>query len=232
VTDPEQLLSSGAEAQARAVAAGETTAVDLVEAALARIEQHDPLLNAFTRVLADEARVEAAARDAWQARGKPLGALHGVPVAIKDEYDVAGTVTSYGGDANRTPALRDGEVVRRLREAGAVVVGKTVMPEFGAWPFTEPRRFGATRNPWVPGHTPGGSSGGSAAAVASGMVSVAIGGDGGGSIRIPSACCGLFGLKPTRGRVSTYPSTNLWGALGTVGAEAPASCPRRGGRWR
>ena len=217
MSDPEQLLSAGTEAQVRAVAAGEVTAVDLVEASLARIEKHDPLLNAFTRVLADEARVEAASRDAWQARGKELGPLHGVPVAIKDEVDVAGTVTTYGGDANRTPVLRDAETVRRLREAGAVVVGKTVMPEFGAWPFTESKRFGDTRNPWAPGHTPGGSSGGSAAAVASGMVSVALGGDGGGSIRIPSACCGLFGLKPTRGRVSTYPGTNLWGALGTQG---------------
>ncbi|WP_148570928.1 amidase [Nocardioides caldifontis] len=217
MSDPEQLLSAVAEAQARAVAAGEVTAVDLVEASLARLERHEPLLNAFTQVLADEARVEAAARDAWQSRGKELGPLHGVPIAIKDEYDVAGTVTSYGGDANRTPALRDSEVTRRLREAGAVIVGKTTMPEFGAWPFTESARFGTTRNPWAPGHTPGGSSGGTAAAVAAGIVPVGLGGDGGGSIRIPSACCGLFGLKPTRGRVSAYPSTNLWGALGTTG---------------
>ena len=213
----DDILFAGAEGQARAIATGELSASDLLEASLARIEALDPLLNAFTVVLADRARAEARARDEAQQRGEALGPLHGVPVAIKEENDVAGAVTTFGGSANRTPALRDGHVTRRLREAGAVIVGKTNMPEFGQYPFTESERHGDTRNPWKPGHTPGGSSGGTAAAVAAGMVPVGIGGDGGGSIRIPSAACGLFGLKPTRGRVSPAPHAELWGALGTIG---------------
>lgn len=119
--------------------------------------------------------------------------------------------------ANSTPRAADGEVVRRLRAAGAVIIGKTRMPEFGAFPYTESESDGVTRNPWNRAHTPGGSSGGSAVAVATGMAAVAIGGDGGGSIRIPSACCGLFGLKPQRGRVTTAPMEHLWFALGTAG---------------
>jgi amidase len=213
----DDILFAGVEGQARAVGAGELSALELTDAVLARIAKTDPLLNAFTVVRADEARAEARARDEARSRGEETGPLHGVPVAIKEENDVAGTVTTYGGAANHTPALRDGLVARRLREAGAVIVGKTNMPEFGAWPFTESKRHGNTRNPWSPGRSPGGSSGGTAVAVAAGMVPVAIGGDGGGSIRIPSACCGLFGLKPTRGRVSYSPHADLWGALGTIG---------------
>jgi amidase len=213
----EEILYAGVEGQARAVAAGELSAVELVEASLARIEALNPLLNAFTTVLTEGALAEARARDEARDRGEPLGPLHGVPVAIKEENDVAGTVTTFGGSANRTPVLRDGHVTRQLREAGAVIVGKTNMPEFGLWPFTESERHGNTRNPWKPGHSPGGSSGGTAAAVAAGMVATGIGGDGGGSIRIPSAACGLFGLKPTRGRVSSAPHGDLWEALGTVG---------------
>ncbi len=187
----------------------------MVEQALARIAERDPGLNAFSVVLADEARAEAAERDALPEGER--GALHGVPVAVKEEIDVAGCVTTFGGEANTTPAAADGEVVRRLRAAGAVVVGKTTMPEFGAFPYTESASRGLTRNPWDPTRTPGGSSGGTAAALASGMVPVAIGGDGGGSIRIPAACCGLFGLKPQRGRVTTAPHEHLWWSLGTVG---------------
>ena len=213
----EEILFAGVEGQARAIAAGDLSAVELVEACLSRIEAHDPLLNAFTNVLADRARAEAAERDEAQRRGDALGPLHGVPVAIKEENDVAGAVTTFGGSANRTPKLRDGHVTRQLRSAGAVVLGKTNMPEFGQYPFTESETHGNTRNPWKPGHTPGGSSGGTAAAVAAGMVAAGIGGDGGGSIRIPSAACGLFGLKPTRGRVSPAPNADLWGALGTIG---------------
>ncbi|MET0999953.1 MAG: amidase, partial [Marmoricola sp.] len=188
-----------------------------VEACLARIEQRDPSLNAFSVVLAGEARAEAAERDRALAAGEEPGPLHGVPVAIKEEIDVAGCVTTFGGRCNSTPVAQDGEVVRRLRAAGAVIIGKTRMPEFGQWPFTESVDGGITRNPWNPGHTPGGSSGGTAVAVAAGMVPVGIGGDGGGSIRIPSACCGLFGLKPERGRVTTAPMEHLWWSLGTVG---------------
>lgn len=213
----DDVLFSGVQGQARAIAAGELTSAELVERELARIAEVDPAVNAFTVVLADEARAEAAARDEELTRGGSRGPLHGVPVAIKEENDVAGTVTTFGGRANSTPAAADGHVVRRLREAGAVVLGRTNMPEFGQHPFTESLAFGNTRNPWDVSRTPGGSSGGTAAAVATGMVATGIGGDGGGSIRIPSASCGLFGLKPTRGRVSTSPHGDLWYALGTIG---------------
>ena len=213
----DELLWSGVAGQAAAVADGSVSAAALTDAVLARIEQVDPVLNAFTTVIADEARAEAAARDAAQAAGEPLGPLHGVPVAIKAENDVAGLVTTFGGRGNSEPAVEDGAVARLLREAGAVVVGQTNMPEFGQFPFTESDAFGNTLNPWDRTRTPGGSSGGTAAAVAAGMVPFAIGGDGGGSIRIPSACCGLFGLKPTRGRVPTAPWPDLWGTLGVLG---------------
>jgi amidase len=201
----------------RLVTSGQTTARAVVDQSLARIAELDPHLNAFTVLLADEARAEADARDAARAAGEPPGPLHGVPIAIKEEVDVAGCVTTFGGHANSTPVAADGEIVRKLRAAGAVVVGKTAMPEFGAFPFTESEATGYTLNPWEESRSPGGSSGGSAVAVATGMVPVAIGGDGGGSIRVPSSFCGLFGLKPQRGRVSTAPHPHLWWALGVVG---------------
>ena len=200
-----------------ATTGGEVTAVAVVEACLARIAERDHALNAFSVVLADEARAEAARRDASLAAGEEPGPLHGVPVAVKEEIAVAGCVTTFGGRGNSTPATEDGELVARLRAAGAVIIGKTRMPEFGAWPFTESAAGGITRNPWHPAHTPGGSSGGTAVAVAAGMVPVGLGGDGGGSIRIPAACCGIFGLKPERGRTSTAPMSHLWWALGTAG---------------
>ena len=202
---------------ARRIAAGETTARDVTAAALARIEERDPGLNAFSVVLERQALAEARARDAAQDSGSDLGPLHGVPVAIKEELDVASTVTTFGGRGNSTPQPADCEIVRRLRAAGAVVIGKTTMPEFGAWPYTESEDRGITRNPWDPTCTPGGSSGGTAVAVSTGMVPAGIGGDGGGSIRIPSAFCGLFGLKPQRGRVTSAPHPHLWWSLGTFG---------------
>lgn len=213
MTDPAAIL--GVAETVKQTHAGRLKAVPAVEAALERIAERDPALNAFSVVRRQEALAEAAAVD--KTRKADRGPLHGVPVAIKEELDVAGLVTTFGGEANSTPAAADGEVVRRLRAAGAIVVGKTTMPEFGAWPYTESVSRGITRNPWDPTRTPGGSSGGTAAAVASGMVPVGMGGDGGGSIRIPSACCGLFGLKPQRGRVTTAPHGDLWFALGTVG---------------
>jgi amidase len=215
------LADLGVAELAHTIRTGDLTAGQVVEDCLARIAERDPALNAFSVVLADDARAQAAARDAElesaAAEGREVGSLHGVPVAIKEELDVAGCVTTYGGRGNSTPATADAEIVRRLRAAGAVVVGKTRMPEFGQWPYTESVDGGITRNPWDPTRTPGGSSGGSAVAVAAGMVPVAIGGDGGGSIRIPSACCGLFGLKPSRGRTSAGPWPHLWWALGTAG---------------
>lgn len=216
-SDDDNLADLSATDLARRIAAGEATAREAVEASLERIERRNPQVNAFSVVLADRARADADRLDDVAASSGVTGPLHGVPVAIKEEIDVAGCVTTFGGRANSTPAAEDGEVVHRLREAGAVVVGKTRMPEFGQWPFTESVDGGITRNPWDRTRTPGGSSGGTAAAVALGMVPVALGGDGGGSIRIPAACCGLFGLKPTRGRVTSHPMPHLWWALGTVG---------------
>ena len=214
--DP-HLADLGVAELARRISGKEVSSVDVVEACLARIAERDPGLNAFSVVLGDPARAEAAERDRSLLEGEAPGPLHGVPVAIKEEIDVAGCVTTFGGLANSTPAAEDAELVRRLRAAGAVIIGKTRMPEFGQWPFTESVAGGHTHNPWNPRHTPGGSSGGTAVAVAAGMVPVGIGGDGGGSIRIPSACCGLFGLKPERGRVSSAPMEHLWWALGTAG---------------
>lgn len=203
--------------QVGAVARGDVTARALVEHSLDRIGRLNPVLNAFAYVRADEARREADALDLAQARGETLGPLHGVPIAIKQENDVAGLPTEFGGAANTTPATADAEVVRLLRAAGAIIVGTTRMPEFGIWPFTESTSHGWTRNPWDVSRSPAGSSGGTAAAVASGMVAAGIGGDGGGSIRLPSSWCGLFGLKPQRGRVSAAPNPDLWRALGTIG---------------
>ncbi|WP_344733110.1 amidase [Nocardioides fonticola] len=209
--------AAGVAETATAVASGEVSAAAVTSAALDRIAARDRALNAFTVVLDAAARAEAAAVDEALADGATAGPLAGVPIAIKEELAVAGTVTTFGGRGNTTPAGTDSEVVRRLRAAGAVIVGKTTMPEFGAWPFTESRAHGITRNPWDADRTPGGSSGGTASAVAAGLVPVAIGGDGGGSIRIPSACCGLFGLKPQRGRVTSAPEPHLWWSLGTCG---------------
>ena len=196
---------------------GQVTSRELVEHSLAEIARLDPAVNAFSAVLHDEARAEADRLDSTLRDGAPAGPLHGVPIAIKDENDVRGVPTAFGGASVTTPARADSEVVTRLRDAGAVIIGKTRMPEFGIWPFTETAAHGWTRNPWDLDRSPAGSSGGTAAAVASGMVAAGIGGDGGGSIRLPSSWCGLFGLKPQRGRVSTAPNPDLWRALGTLG---------------
>ena len=213
--DATDLAFAGIARQAEMIRAGELSSRELTETLLARIERLDPRLNAFRVVMAEEALAEADARDG--APEVARGPLHGVPVAIKDENDVAGQVTMYGGSSQSTPAAEDGVATARLRAAGAVIIGKTNMSEFGQWPFTETQTFGYTRNPWDPTRTTGGSSGGTAAAIASGMVGASLGGDGGGSIRIPSACCGLFGLKPQLGRVSFAPAPALWGGLGTIG---------------
>jgi amidase len=196
------LLYRSATQLAGLVRSGDVSASELVEASLARIEEVDDRVNAFTLVDADGALAAAAAIGPGDER--PFA---GVPIGIKDlTAPVAGMVMSQGSElfGDYTPDY-DAHVVRRIKDAGFVIVGKTSSPELGIIPVTEPRRFGPTRNPWNLGRTPGGSSGGSAAAVAAGMVPIAHGSDGGGSIRIPSACCGLVGLKPSRGRVSRGP---------------------------
>ncbi|MFD8306400.1 amidase [Streptomyces sp. NPDC059690] len=196
--------AAGLAESARALAEGEVTSRELVERALARIEATQGSLNAFRIVRADAALAEADAADEELAAGVRRPLL-GVPVAVKDDMDVAGLPTAFGCAGEFPPVARDGEAVRRLRAAGAVIVGKTNTCEFGQWPFTEGPAFGATRNPWNTGHTPGGSSGGSAAAVAAGLVPAALGSDGAGSVRIPAAWTHLVGIKPQRGRISTWP---------------------------
>jgi amidase len=196
--------SAGLVETRRALAAGEVTSRALVERALARIEATQATLNAFRVVRAEAALAEADAADRELAAGTRRPLL-GVPVAVKDDMDVAGEPTAFGCAGAFPAAAEDAEAVRRLRAAGAVIVGKTNTCELGQWPFTEGPAFGDTRNPWHTGHTPGGSSGGSAAAVAAGLVPAALGSDGAGSVRIPAAWTGLVGIKPQRGRISTWP---------------------------
>ena len=198
------------------LADGEVSAPELLEIYLERIARLDSQLRSYRVVLTDKARDEAyAAQDRLDA-GERLPLL-GVPIAIKDDVDVAGEVTTYGSAGHRTAVTVDAAVVRRLRAAGAVIIGKTAVPELMIFPFTESLTFGATRNPWNLKRTPGGSSGGSAAAVAAGLASLALGSDGGGSIRIPSSWCGLFGLKPQRDRVSLEPHDDAWYGLSVNG---------------
>jgi amidase len=185
---------------ARAVREARVSPAEVVQAHLSQITRLEPGIHAFQVVLAEQAMAEAHAL-AGRADLATLP-LAGVPVAVKDNVDVAGVPTRAGSAATRAePAGRDDELVRRLRAAGCVVIGKTQMPEFAIWPFTEPAAFAATRNPWDTSRTPGGSTGGGAAALAAGMAALALGSDGGGSIRIPAACCGVVGLKPGPGIV-------------------------------
>ena len=214
--DARDLAFAGATAQAQLLADGALTAPELLEVYLERIARLDHQLGCYRVVLTDSARDEAyAAQDRLEA-GERLPLL-GVPIAIKDDVDVAGEVTTYGSGAHGDAATSDAEAVRRLRAAGAVILGKTNVPELMIFPFTESLTFGATRNPWNPGRTPGGSSGGSAAAVAAGLAPLALGSDGGGSIRIPSTWSGLFGLKPQRDRVSLEPHDEAWYGLSVNG---------------
>src|SRR3954451_7026536 len=216
--DATDLAYAGAAQQARLVASGEVSAREVVEGALRRIERLDPRLNAFRVVLGERALGEAQQADARRRAGEERPLL-GVPVAIKDDTDVAGVATARGtAGSDLTPPDRDAEVVRRLRAAGAVVVGKTNVPELMMWPFSESVSYGAARNPWALDRTPGGSSGGSGAAVAAGLCGVALGTDGAGSIRIPAAFCGVFGLKPQRGRVPLDPGlSDGWHGLNVAG---------------
>ncbi len=214
--DSEELAFAGITRQAELIRAGEVSSREVVETCLERIERLDPELNTFTEVLGERALADADAADARRATGDEAPLL-GVPVAIKDNVDVEGAATRFGSlgypDA---PADADGEVVRRLRAAGALVIGKTTLSELAIMPFTETQGWGATRNPWDTGRTVGGSSGGSGGAVAAGLVGAASATDGGGSIRIPAAFCGLVGLKPQRGRVPMEPHDH-WNNLSAAG---------------
>jgi len=192
--------------------------VEIVEAVLSRIERLDLQVNAYCTLVAESARRQAKETEAMVMRGEELGLLHGVPVSIKDLIFTRGIRTTGGSKIyeNFVPEY-DAIVVERLKSAGAIIMGKTNTPEFGYMAVTDNRLFGATRNPWNLGCTAGGSSGGAAASVASGMGPLAIGSDGGGSIRIPGSFCGVFGLKPSFGRVPQYSGFPGWETLSHTG---------------
>ena len=204
------------------LANGTATSVDLVRRSLAAIEASQSTLNAFRVVLTETALAEAAEADRLRRSGRDTSErpLLGIPLAVKDDVDVAGVPTRFGTEGRIRPADADAEVVRRLRAAGAVIVGKTNTCELGQWPFTSGPAFGHTRNPWSREHTPGGSSGGSAAAVAAGLVAAAIGSDGAGSVRIPAAWTHLVGIKPQRGRISTWPLPEAFNGITVNGVLA------------
>jgi amidase len=218
VPDDTDLAFAGVARTLELLRAGDVSSRELVELSLRRIERLDPQLNAFRRVLAERALTEADQADARRRAGDER-ALLGLPVAVKDEMGVRGEVRHDGSNAAGAPEDDDWELVKRLRAAGAVIVGLTNVPELTIWPFTETATFGITRNPWDPQRTPGGSSGGSAAAVAAGLVACATASDGGGSIRIPAACCGLVGLKAQRGRIPYTPRVEHWQGLSVLGFE-------------
>jgi aspartyl-tRNA(Asn)/glutamyl-tRNA(Gln) amidotransferase subunit A len=216
---PIDLAEATAADTARAVQAGESSACDAVEAALARIARLNPLLNAFTDVTAERARRRAAAVDADRAAGKPLGPLAGVPFAVKNLLDVHGLPTRAGSKINRERPLaeRDQPLIARLEASGAVLVGALNMGEY-AYDFTgENVHDGNARNPHDPEHMTGGSSSGSGGAVAGRMVPLALGSDTNGSIRVPASYCGLFGLKPTYGRLTRARSFPFVASLDHLG---------------
>ena len=213
-TDAEELAYAGPGALAELVRTRQVQPRELVELYLRRIEMLNPQLNAFRVTLAEEA---LAAADALSALEGPLA---GVPIAVKDSMPLAGQATTWGSRTYGPPAAADAEAVRRLRAAGAIPIGVTNVPELTIWPWTAGDANGITRNPWDTTRTPGGSSGGSGAAVAAGMAAAATGSDGGGSIRIPAACCGLVGMKPTRDLVPLAPAAEHWLGLTVYGGLA------------
>jgi amidase len=210
------LAFAGAARQAEMVRAKEVSPRELVELYLERIERIDPGLNAYRTGLEEQALSEADAAGERLASGEEAPLL-GVPVAIKDNIDYAGEITAHGTGAYGEPATADSHVVRKLREAGAIVIGKTNLPELAIYGFTESPTWGDTRNPWDPSRTCGGSSGGSGVATAAGLCAIAHATDGAGSIRYPAAYCGLFGLKPQRNRVSLSPDREHWHGLSVSG---------------
>jgi aspartyl-tRNA(Asn)/glutamyl-tRNA(Gln) amidotransferase subunit A len=203
---------------AAAIRTKQVSPVEVVNTILARIEQLNPRLNAFCLVTADAARQAAQAAERAVMRGEALGPLHGVPVSIKDLVITQGVRTMRGSQLyEHDVPSEDAPVVERLKAAGAIILGKTTTPEFGFKGVTDSPVTGITRNPWHLERTPGGSSGGAGVAVATGMGPLAVGTDGGGSIRIPSSFCGIYGLKPHVGRVPVYPAS----AIGDISHAGP-----------
>ena len=212
----DELAFAGAARIAEMVRAKEVSPSELVELYLERISRIEPKLNAYRIVLGEQAYADAKRAEQRLASGEQAPLL-GVPVAIKDNVDYAGEVTTHGTAAYGEPAKEDSVIVRRLRDAGAVILGKTNLPELAIYGFTESPTWGDTRNPWDPALTCAGSSGGSGVAVAAGMSAIAHATDGAGSIRYPAAYCGLFGLKPQRNRVSLSPDREHWYGLSVSG---------------
>jgi amidase len=212
----DDLAFAGAARQAEMVRRGEVSSRELVELYLRRIERFEPELNAFRTVTAERALADADQADGRRRAGGER-ALLGVPMAVKDTEAMAGEPTARGTAADGGSAQRDNDFISRLRAAGAVILGKTNLPELAIMGDTEGPAFGVTRNPWNSDRSPGGSSGGSAAAVAAGLCAAATGSDGVGSIRIPAANCGLVGLKPQRDRISLAPVDEHWYGLSVAG---------------
>ena len=212
----DQFAFAGVAGSLELLRSGEASPRELVELSLRRIERLDPQLNAFRRVFTERALTEAELA-AGRLKGGDTRPLLGLPIAVKDDVGVAGEPMTYGSNAHGGPEPADSEIVRRLRSAGAIVVGITNVPELMIFPFTETATNGITRNPWDLQRTPGGSSGGSAAAVAAGLVPGATASDGGGSIRIPAASCGLVGLKPAHDRIPSASTSNAWYGLSSLG---------------
>src|SRR6201987_1325847 len=201
------------------LANGEVTSDELVRRSLHAIDLSQSTLNAFRVVLTETALADAGAADLRRARGDQAPLL-GIPIAVKDDTDIAGQPTAFGTSGYVASATQDAEVVRRLKAAGAVIVGKTNTCELGQWPFPGGPGFGHTRNPWSRKHTPGGSSGGSAAAVAAGLVTAAIGSDGAGRGGHPAGLASFVGLKPARGRISTWPLREAFNGITVNGVLA------------
>jgi amidase len=215
-TSSELGISESISEQAALLRAGDTTSRALTERALERAHATQPSLNAFKLILDEVALAAADAADQRIAAGES-GPLLGVPTAVKDDMDLAGHPTAFGCPGDFPPCAQDGAVAASLRDAGAVIIGKTNTPELGQWSVTAGPAFGITRNPWNTDHTPGGSSGGAAAAVAAGVIGAAVGSDGAGSVRIPASWTNLVGIKPTRGRVSTWPDPEAFNGITAIG---------------
>ena len=209
----DDIVAAGPTAQAEALGAGDISSRELTEATLRALERENPRLNAIVEVLAEAAPNQADDADRRRKDGED-GPLLGVPIAVKNEHDIVGHVTGQGSRAVTRVATADSEIVQRLRAAGMPMVATTTLPELAAFGFTESDAHGVTRNPRDLERTPGGSSGGSAALVAAGAVGIATASDGAGSIRIPAACCGIPGFKPTQGRM---PGSGGWYDLSTQG---------------
>ena len=209
----DDIVTAGPSAQAAALRSGDISSRELTEATLRAVERENARLNAVVEMLADEALSQADDADRRRTQGED-GPLLGVPLAVKNEHDIAGHVTAQGSRAVTRVASSDAEIVQMFRAVGMPMVATTTLPELAAFGFTESDAYGVTRNPRDVNRTPGGSSGGSAALVAAGAVGIATASDGAGSIRIPAACCGVPGFKPTQGRM---PSSGGWYGMSTQG---------------